>query len=180
MLTIYEHSQGRPQPVQWMKDLEENKAVQWLVYEVLVDSGYPSGEDLARCEKKGVVVYAPWNENAFTEAKRADGAKEGQIPKDRFTYDCHSSPAGPNAYLRCRLSRTICLQGRSTSPTIRSAPAIRCMSALSFPFAVRSAPALHLSVLTGFYSKSMIQTVMQTRYLERQRCRARAGRLEAR
>jgi hypothetical protein len=31
-LTIYEHSQGRPQPVQWMKDLEENKAVQWLVY----------------------------------------------------------------------------------------------------------------------------------------------------
>jgi hypothetical protein len=110
--------------------------------EVLVDSGYPSGEDLARCEKKGVVVYAPWNENAFTEAKRANGAKEGQIPKDRFTYDCHSSPAGPNAYLRCRLSRTICLQGRSTSRTIRSAPAIRCMSALSFPFAVRSAPAL--------------------------------------
>ena len=31
-LMIYEHSQGRPQPVQWMKDLEENKAVQWLVY----------------------------------------------------------------------------------------------------------------------------------------------------
>ena len=31
-LTIYEHSQGRTQPVQWMKDLEENKAVQWLVY----------------------------------------------------------------------------------------------------------------------------------------------------
>jgi hypothetical protein len=31
-LAIYEHSQGRPQPVQWMKDLEENKTVQWLVY----------------------------------------------------------------------------------------------------------------------------------------------------
>ena len=31
-LVIYEHSQGRPQPVQWMKDLKENKAVQWLVY----------------------------------------------------------------------------------------------------------------------------------------------------
>jgi transposase len=31
-LVIYEHSQGQPQPVQWMKDLKENKAVQWLVY----------------------------------------------------------------------------------------------------------------------------------------------------
>jgi hypothetical protein len=30
-LAIYEHSQGRPRPVQWMKDLKENKAVQWLV-----------------------------------------------------------------------------------------------------------------------------------------------------
>jgi transposase len=31
-LVLYEHSQGRVQPVQWMKDLNENKAVQWLVY----------------------------------------------------------------------------------------------------------------------------------------------------
>ena len=31
-LVVYEHSQGRVQPVQWMKDLKENKAVQWLVY----------------------------------------------------------------------------------------------------------------------------------------------------
>ena len=31
-LLIYEHSQGRPQPVQWLKDLKENIAVQWLVY----------------------------------------------------------------------------------------------------------------------------------------------------
>ena len=35
-------------------------------------------------------------------------------------------------------------------------------------------------LLTGFSSKSVIQTVMQTRYLGRQRCRARASRLEAR
>jgi transposase len=55
--------------------------------EVLVDSGYPSGQDLAVCEQKEVIVYAPWNENTFTEAKRAKGEKEGQIPKDRFTYD---------------------------------------------------------------------------------------------
>jgi transposase len=55
--------------------------------EVLVDSGYPSGEDLAACEQKDVIVYAPWNENTFTEAKRAKGKKEAQIPKDRFIYD---------------------------------------------------------------------------------------------
>jgi transposase len=55
--------------------------------EVLVDSGYPSGEDLARCQEKGVIVYAPWNENAFTAAKRAETNQEGQIPKDRFSFD---------------------------------------------------------------------------------------------
>jgi transposase len=27
---LYEHAQGRPQPVQWSRDLRENKAVQWL------------------------------------------------------------------------------------------------------------------------------------------------------
>jgi hypothetical protein len=31
-LAIHEHSQGRPQPVQWMKDLKENKLDPWLVY----------------------------------------------------------------------------------------------------------------------------------------------------
>jgi hypothetical protein len=31
-LALYEHSQGRVQPVQWMKDLKENKPVQWLDY----------------------------------------------------------------------------------------------------------------------------------------------------
>jgi transposase len=55
--------------------------------EVLVDSGYPSGEDLAACEQRDVVVYAPWNENTFTEAKRAEGKNAAQIPKDRFRYD---------------------------------------------------------------------------------------------
>jgi transposase len=55
--------------------------------EVLVDSGYPSGEDLCRCQGKGVVVYAPWNENTFTGAKRAKGSQECQIPKDQFSFD---------------------------------------------------------------------------------------------
>src|SRR5262249_17133656 len=63
------------------------KATGRLLKEVLVDSGYPSGVDLAWCEEKGVIVYAPWNENTFTEAKRAAGSKESQIPKDRFSFD---------------------------------------------------------------------------------------------
>jgi hypothetical protein len=37
--------------------------------EVLVDSGYPSGEDLAAREQNDVIVHAPWNENTLAEAK---------------------------------------------------------------------------------------------------------------
>ena len=37
--------------------------------------------------RKGVTVYAPWNENSFTEAKRAKGGEKSQISKDRFVFD---------------------------------------------------------------------------------------------
>jgi transposase len=55
--------------------------------ELLVDSGYPSGEELAQCEERKVIIFAPWNENSFTEAKRAKASSENQIPKDRFRFD---------------------------------------------------------------------------------------------
>ena len=76
--------------------------------EVLVDSGYPSGENLAACEQKDVIVYAPWNENTFTEAKRAKGKKESQIPKDRFTYD----PSIPS--YRCPEGKPLTYRERTT------------------------------------------------------------------
>jgi transposase len=76
--------------------------------EVLVDSGYPSGEDLAACEQNDVIVYAPWNENTFTEAKRATGEKEAQIPKDRFTYD----PSIPS--YRCPEGKPLTYRERTT------------------------------------------------------------------
>jgi transposase len=76
--------------------------------EVLVDSGYPSGEDLAACEQKSVTVYAPWNENTFTEAKRAEGEKKGQIPKDQFTYD----PSIPS--YRCPQDKPLTYRERAT------------------------------------------------------------------
>ena len=75
--------------------------------EVLVDSGYPSGEDLAACVGAGVVVYAPWNENSFTEAKRAKKAGEAQVPKDRFVFD----PAART--YRCPEGRALRYHGRS-------------------------------------------------------------------
>jgi transposase len=76
--------------------------------QVLVDSGYPSGEDLARCEQMGVIVYAPWNENSFTEAKRAKGKKDRQIPKERFTYD----PSTPS--YRCPEGKSLTYRERTT------------------------------------------------------------------
>jgi transposase len=54
---------------------------------VLVDSGYPSGEDLAQCEARNVEVFAPWNENSFTAEKRAEAGKDAPIRKDEFTWD---------------------------------------------------------------------------------------------
>jgi transposase len=66
-----------------------NQATHRTLLELLVDSGYPSGDDLARCAAKNVIVFAPWHENAFTQAKRAQTKANGedQIPKDRFVFD---------------------------------------------------------------------------------------------
>ena len=82
--------------------------------EALVDSGYPSGADLAACEQKGVTVYAPWNENTFTEAKRAEGEKKGQIPKDQFTYD----PSIPS--YRCPQDKPLTYRGPATKQKANS------------------------------------------------------------
>jgi Transposase DDE domain len=75
--------------------------------EALVDSGYPSGEDLAWCEARGVTVYAPWNENSFTAGKRAGKEAGAQIPKDRFTFD-----PSARAY-RCPEGKTLKYRERS-------------------------------------------------------------------
>jgi transposase len=55
--------------------------------EVLTDSGYPSGDDLAQCEARNVEVIAPWNENSFTADKRAQVGENGPIRKDEFNWD---------------------------------------------------------------------------------------------
>ena len=119
------------------------------VKEMLVDSGYPSGAELAQCAEKGVIVYAPWNENTFTEMKRAKGGKKRQIPKDRFTFDAslpgYRCPEGKQLLYRERTTKqkadgsyfaveiyqadpadcaacplkAACVQGRSGARTVR-------------------------------------------------------------
>ena len=76
--------------------------------QVLADSGYPSGQDLAACAELGVTVYAPWNENAFTKKKRARKDEEAQIPKDQFVFD----PSGPS--YRCPEGKTLSYRERSS------------------------------------------------------------------
>jgi transposase len=75
--------------------------------DILVDSGYPSGEDLAACQAKGVIVYAPWNENSFTETKRAQRKDKAQIPKDQFVFDPSM------ASYRCPQGKSLPYRGRS-------------------------------------------------------------------
>jgi transposase len=75
--------------------------------EVLVDAGYPSGGDLAACKKIGVIMYGPWNENSFTQEKRAKGAEKNQIPKDRFVFD----PSGGS--YRCPQGKPLTYRQRS-------------------------------------------------------------------
>jgi transposase len=85
-----------------------NQATNRRLAEVLVDSGYPSGEELARCEERDVVVFAPWNENSFTGAKRAKAGGEDQIPKDRFRFD----PSIPG--YRCPEGKVLKYRNRTT------------------------------------------------------------------
>ena len=75
---------------------------------VLVDSGYPSGNDLAQCEARKVEVFAPWNENSFTAEKRAKAGEDKPIRKDEFTWD----PAIPG--YRCPQSRPLTYRERTT------------------------------------------------------------------
>jgi hypothetical protein len=86
-----------------------NQITDGRLKEVLVDSGYPSGKELAQCQELNVIIYAPWNENSFTEAKRAKSGADEQIPKDRFTYDPsipgYRCPEGKELWFRNRTAK---------------------------------------------------------------------------
>jgi transposase len=56
----------------------------WLK-EILADTGYASALDLFDCARAGVELYAPYQENDWTERRRA-GRPRRQIPKGEFTW----------------------------------------------------------------------------------------------
>ena len=57
------------------------------LHDVLTDSGYPSGDDLAACAALGVTVYSPWQENSFTARKKAAKGAPPMLPKEQFRWD---------------------------------------------------------------------------------------------
>lgn len=85
-----------------------NQTTNRRLKEVLVDSGYPSGKELAQCEELNVTVYAPWNENSFTEAKRSKTRSKEQIAKDRFKFE----PSIPG--YRCPQGNVLPFRNRTT------------------------------------------------------------------
>lgn len=54
---------------------------------LLADSGYPTGEDLAFCEDQGVTLYAPWQENSFTNQKRSSKGGDEIFNQSDFHWD---------------------------------------------------------------------------------------------
>jgi hypothetical protein len=58
--------------------------------DVLTDAGYPSGEDLAACAARGVIIYSPWQENSFTSKKKAAKGAPPILPKDQFRWDAEN------------------------------------------------------------------------------------------
>jgi len=96
---------------------------------MLVDSGYPSGDDLAQCEARNVEVIAPWNENSFTAEKRAKAGEDGPIRKDEFTWDPtipgYRCPQGNPLTYRERTTKQKA-NGDSVSLEIYQADAVDC------------------------------------------------------
>lgn len=60
---------------------------------LFVDAGYPTGEDLAFCEQRGITLYAPWQENSFTKAKKQENSNkaEARIEKSQFDWNAENN-----------------------------------------------------------------------------------------
>ena len=75
----------------------DNGTLQWMVHRsvaagakldaLLVDAGYPTGEDLAFCEQRGITLYGPWQENSFTQTKKRADPSQAPIEKAQFLWD---------------------------------------------------------------------------------------------
>jgi transposase len=53
---------------------------------VLADAGYVTACNLAICDRAGIALYGPWQENDFSQKKKGQGAKPHPIGKEHFTW----------------------------------------------------------------------------------------------
>ena len=82
------------------------------VKDLLVDSGYVTGHDLADCVAHGVRLYGPWKENDLSASK---AKAQSHFSKDDFEWhpelDAYQCPAG-HLLKRAELERRGCSGGR--------------------------------------------------------------------
>ena len=100
---------------------------------LLADSSYANALDLAVCDATGVELYAPYQENSFSAAKRAERAPQ-QIPKSAFpwladeqTYEC---PQGHRLH-RAGRERKRRSGGRTLEVVTYRCPAAYCQACTS-------------------------------------------------
>jgi transposase len=55
--------------------------------DLLTDAGYPTGEDLKFCERSGLTLYAPWQENSSTTKKKQQQPRKTPVEKAQFQWD---------------------------------------------------------------------------------------------
>jgi transposase len=75
---------------------------------VLTDSGYVTPADMEHCQRQGVNLVGPYQQNDFTAAK-ANAKQPKQIPKDAFSWDpvesCFRCPEGHSLPFVCRTTK---------------------------------------------------------------------------
>lgn len=95
---------------------------------LLVDAGYPTGEDLAFAEQRGIILYGPWQENSFTKSKK-DADPQAPIDKTEFTWDAPRSlyicPGGAELPFSHKKSRQRA-DGRTIRFDVHQAPGPDC------------------------------------------------------
>lgn len=75
--------------------------------QALADAGYATAVNLAVSERRGVTLYAPWQENDFTPAAKKP-SQESQLPKSAFTWQPESQT------YRCPAGKELKYVGRET------------------------------------------------------------------
>lgn len=97
---------------------------------VSADAGYVSILDLQACEQRGVILYAPYKENSFTEQNKRNKPAQ-QLGKDQFTWSAenqtYTCPQGFQMEVSKRDS-VLRRDGERVRQTQYRCPAIHCQA----------------------------------------------------